>query len=516
MLGPRLRLIPQLAIPAFVAALIALALALPAVAAAAEFPLTIEAGGNGEGAFGCEVEAGPVEECEAEYAEGTEVTVIAEPELGSEFVEWGGDCLGSGACEVEMDAPKTIEVVFDLEEFELTVETDGSGEGVVECQVEGGPYELCPASETYPYGTEVILFAEAEEGSEFVEWSGDCSGIEAECDLTVEEPLGVTATFAPEPPFELTIETGGSGSGTVECEVNGGGLEECEAEYEEGDEVNVIAEPETGSEFVEWEGECDFVVGNECEVEMNADKTVEAVFDTEPPAEVSLTITKAGSGTGTVQCEINAGPAEACAASYPTGTSVKLKATADTGSEFKGFSAGSGSAAACSTSPCSFTITEASAVTATFNANPTPPPPAETCATNPALCPLAETCATNPALCPPAETCATNPLLCPPPIAGTAKAAPNALVKAGKAQLKLSCTGGACKGTLKLSAKINGKNKVIGKASFSLAAGASKTLKVKLSAPAKQELAKGKTIKAKLSGTGVAARTVKLKPAKKK
>ncbi|MFL5900759.1 MAG: hypothetical protein ACJ75S_06120, partial [Solirubrobacterales bacterium] len=60
------------------------------------------------------------------------------------------------------------------------------------------------------------------------------------------------------------------------------------------------------------------------------------------------------------------------------------------------------------------------------------------------------------------------------------------------------------------------KNLVIGKASFSLAEGASATLKVKLSGPAKQELAKGKTLKAKTSGAGVTPSTVKLKLAKKK
>ncbi len=68
---------------------------------------------------------------------------------------------------------------------------------------------------------------------------------------------------------------------------------------------------------------------------------------------------------------------------------------------------------------------------------------------------------------------------------------------------------------MKLSAKVKQGHKVktlvIGKANFDLAAGKSKTLQVKLSAPAKQELAKGKTLKAKLSGTGVAASTVKLK-----
>jgi hypothetical protein len=86
----------------------------------------------------------------------------------------------------------------------------------------------------------------------------------------------------------------------------------------------------------------------------------------------SLTIAKAGTGAGTVKCEIDAGPPEACAASYPNGTSVKLSATAEAGSSFAGFSAGSGSASSCSTSPCTFTIEADSAVTATFE--PEAPP----------------------------------------------------------------------------------------------------------------------------------------------
>ena len=101
--------------------------------------------------------------------------------------------------------------------------------------------------------------------------------------------------------------------------------------------------------------------------------------------------------------------------------------------------------------------------------------------------------------------------------AGTAVAAGAARVKAGKAALKLTCSDGPCKGTLKLTAKLKQgektKNLVIGTASFKLAEDATKTLKVKLSAPAKRELGKGRTIKAKLSGTGIAASTVKLKPA---
>jgi hypothetical protein len=457
-----------------------------AQAAAAEHTLEVQVAGTGEGAVGCKVNAGPLEECEEEYEEGTEVSVFAEPEFGSEFVEWNGECdnVTGNECEVEMNGDKTVEVVFDLEEFELTVEAEGTGGGFVECQVDGGSYEPCPEAKTYPFGTEVTLYAEYEEGSEFVEWGGDCSGVEIECALTVEEPLSVTATFKPEPPFALTIETGGTGAGEVECAVEGEPAEECEEEYEEGTEVTVIAEPKPGSEFVEWNGECDSVAGNECEVEMNADKTVEAVFDGIPR---TLTIAKAGTGSGEVKCKFNGGSAGACTSPQPNGTTVELIATAGAGSEFTGFSSGAGSATACSTSPCSFTIEANSAVTATFTAKAKE------------------------------EAKKEEPKQTPE---GTARAAATATVKSGKAELKLTCSGGPCKGTLQLTAKVKQgkktKSLVIGKTSFSLAEGATTTLKVKLSGPAKQELAKGKALKAKTSGSGVTASTVKLKLAKKK
>jgi hypothetical protein len=638
-----------------IAATLTFALLLPALASAAtEHSLEIAIAGTGEGGVGCKVNAGPLEECGEEYEEGTEVAVIAEPETGSEFTEWKGDCdtVVGGECKVEMDADKAIEVVFDLEEFELAVQAEGSGEGVVECQVEGGPYELCPASEIYPYGTEVILFAEAEEGSEFLEWEGDCSSVVAECTLAVEEPLSVTALFKPEPPFELTVETAGTGEGEVSCEVEGGPAEECEAEaeYEEGTQITVIAEPEAGSELAEWSGDCDTVSGNECEVEMDADKTVTATFDLVPTFE--LEISTEGSGEGEVECEVEAGPVEPCEAEYEEGTEVALVPEAETGSEFTGWSEDCTGTGACEltmdedksvtagfdlepeefaleistegsgegevscevesgpvepceaeyeegtevalvpeaetgsefsgwsedctgTGACELTMDEAHSVTATFDEEEEPQPEefnltivkagtgsgsvtcnAGACAagyeegeevtlaataasgstftgfsgagcsgTAPCTVTIEEdttVTATFTANAKAEETCATNASLCPPPppiVEGKAKAAATATVKSGKAALKLTCSGGPCKGTIQLKAKVKQgaktKSLVIGKASFSIAEGATVTLKVKLSGPAKSELAKGKTLKAKTSGAGVSASTVKLKPAKK-
>jgi hypothetical protein len=714
--------------------------ALPATASAAEsFPLEVEVAGEGSGNVSCSANAGPPESCEAEFEEGTQVTVIAEPETGSELLEWQGDCESTtgNECEVEITEPKTVQAVFGLEEIELEVTTQGAGEGIVECEVDFGPTEPCPENESYPYGTEVALYAVAEEGSQFTEWGGDCSGEEAECDLMIEEPLSVSATFEPGPFFALNIEEPGTGTGSIECEVESS-AEPCQAEYAEGTLVTLIAEADPGSEFVEWGGECDIVSGNECEVEINEDRTVEAVFEEEFNGEYHLTIAKAGSGTGSVQCKVNGGSAEPCEATYPEGTELALVAVAEAGSEFTGYSAGSGSAASCTTSPCAFTLQANSKVTATFNlkAKPkftlkvkktgtgtgkvestSPVSPKIVCGAEcekefdegtkvtlsqsadpgsefvawsgactgsgacevtmsatkevtaefklkptpkftlkvkkegtgtgkvtsiPAGIDCGSTCeheyeeGTKVKLAQSAETgsefvkwsgactgtgtcevtmsaakevtaefklkakpefkltitkagsgsgsVTCNASACnasypegtevtlaatpasgstfagfsgagcsgtgpckvtinadttvtatfnaeakkeepkpeepKPTPQGSAKAAASAKVKSGKAELKLSCSGGPCKGTIQLKAKVKQgkktKNLVIGKASFSIAEGATATVKVKLSGPAKQELAKGKTVKAKASGAGVSASTVKLKAAKRK
>ena len=566
---------PRLNLIALLVALATLALALPAAASAAtDFPLQVEV--SGEGSVSCAANAGPPESCESEYEEGAQLTLLAEPEQGSELLEWQGDCdtASGNECEVEINEAKAIEAVFGPEEFALEVQTEGTGEGVVECEVEFGPTEPCPPTEDYPYGTEVTLYAQPEQGSQFLEWGGDCSGAEAECALTVEGPLSVSADFEPGPFFALNVEEPGAGEGSVECEIEGS-AEPCQAEYAEGTVVTLIAEARPGSEFIEWLGECDTASGNECEVEVSEERTVEALFDARPP--VSLTINLAGTGAGEVQCKVNGSSLKACAPEYSEGAELALVATAKAGSTFTGYSAASGSAAACATSPCAFTIEANSAVTATFTpisrtltvakagagsgevkckfnggsagacASPQPNgTTVEIIATAAAGSEFtgysaasgsAAACATSPC----AFTIEANSAVTAtftlkakeepkkeepkkeepkPTPEGAAKAAATATVKSGKAELKLTCAGGPCKGTIELTAKVKqgkkAKSLVIGKAPFSLAAGATATLKVKLSGPAKSELAKGKALKAKTSGAGVSASTVKLKPAKKK
>lgn len=49
--------------------------------------------------------------CSATFALGTDVSLAASPDAGSEFLNWAGDCAGS-TCQVTMDGPRTVIAVF--------------------------------------------------------------------------------------------------------------------------------------------------------------------------------------------------------------------------------------------------------------------------------------------------------------------------------------------------------------------------------------------------------------------
>jgi Divergent InlB B-repeat domain len=407
-------------LPALLGALLALALAFPAVSAAAEFSFAVNTtNGTGEGEVECTIHE-PGEEiweeeiCDGTYPANTKITVEKpEPEEGSEFVGFRNGTNSAAGCSnhqtcgpITLTANSAVDAIFDLKQFTLKIEKKGSGGGVVKCEVDGPP-ETCAAK--YPYETELILIAEANSTSDFIGWVGCEPEEEEECELTIEEATTVKATFNLQP--LLKIAKTGSGSGVVECEAEGSLAEPCEGHYPRGTELVLVAEPGVESEFAGWSGDCSGKE-EECELEMTVTHSVTATFDS------TAEDTPEATGPG------------------------KVAAPEDEEEEEEDFFASTG---------------------------------------------------------------------------GRAKAAGVAKVKGGKAALKLSCRGGPCNGRLKLTAKLKqgGKLKTltIGQASFKLAKGTSKTLAVKLSGPAKQELRRAGTLKAKLNGSGIAASTLKLKPA---
>jgi hypothetical protein len=247
--------------------------------------------------------------------------------------------------------------------FPLTIGKAGSGasSGAVRCEVEGGPAEACAPE--YFEGTEVALSAKVGAGAEFAGWSGDCSG--SSCELAMEEPHAVIATFN-RIQRSFVVDTGaGSGAGSVECKVGTGAPGACAAAYPNGTRLTLIASAASGSDFAGWSdgtgsasactgtGGCTFAIG--------ADTTLEAPFELTH----ALTVREDGSGSGSVSC--NGDP---CASTYSDGTTITLAAAAAPGSSFAGWSG-----AGCSgVGDCTVMFAADTSVTATFEANPAPAP----------------------------------------------------------------------------------------------------------------------------------------------
>ncbi len=290
--------------------------------------------------------------------------------------------------------------------------------------------------------------------------------------------------------FPLTVAKAGTGAGTVTSSPAGiscGG--ECTAEFEEGAEVTLAPTPGTGSAFSGWAGAC--TGAGACKVQMSEAKLVTATFN----QAFLLTVAKTGTGSGTVTSSpagIDCG--SVCKAELEEGKEVTFSASAAPGSKFSEWSGACTGAAACKV-----TMSEAKSVSARFEAEVIPPPAQGS---------------SQPGK--PAPTCATDASLCPP---GTPSVGGTAKVKNGKAALQLHCSGtGACAGKLKLTAKITsgkGKSKqtktlTIATSAFSVLAGDSTTLEVRLSGPANNILKSGKALKATVAGDGLRPTAVKL------
>jgi hypothetical protein len=176
------------------------------------FALSVTPAGTGEG----EVTSSPAgidcgATCSAEFAEGTEVTLSATPEAGSEFAGWSGACTGLGSCKVTMSEAKSVTATFDEaiapSEFALSVSKAGSGSGTVTSSPVGIDCGTKCSAE-FEEGEEVSLSATATSGSSFAGFSGACTGTGA-CKVTITEAKAVTATF------NAQSSGGGGGGGTT-------------------------------------------------------------------------------------------------------------------------------------------------------------------------------------------------------------------------------------------------------------------------------------------------------------
>jgi hypothetical protein len=126
-------------------------------------------------------------------------------------------------------------------EYNLTISsTEG---GSVTSPGEPGPY-------IYDEGEVVNLFAEAEEGYEFVTWTGDVDDIadieDATTTITMKNDYSITATFAVKQ-YSLIVGSTEGGSVTTPGETA--------YTYDKGEVVNLAAVADEGYQFINWTGD---------------------------------------------------------------------------------------------------------------------------------------------------------------------------------------------------------------------------------------------------------------------
>ena len=255
-----------------------------------KFKLTVSKSGSGAGTVTSTpagINCGAT--CEAEFDEGTEVTLSQSAAAGSQFTEWSGACSGSGACKVTMSAAKAVGAKFDLIARTLTIAKAGTGTGEVKCKFNGGAAGACTSPQ--PNGTAVEVIATANAGSTFAGFSAGTGSASAcstsPCSFTIEANSTLTATFNTivKPKFKLTV----SKSGTRHRHDHRRTLAEpadrlrrtCEAEYDEGTEVTLSQSAAAGSQFTEWTGACSG--SGACKVTISTAKAVGAKLRPDRP-----------------------------------------------------------------------------------------------------------------------------------------------------------------------------------------------------------------------------------------
>jgi Divergent InlB B-repeat domain len=132
--------------------------------------------------------------CQASYTHDTVVTLTASADAGSLSTGWAGEgCTGTGMCQVTMTQARSVTATFQPAN-ELQIDTAGTGTGKVNSSPSGiNCGSTC--SKAFIVDTEVTLMAAPSAGSSFGSWSGDCTGTESICVVTLDQARSVTANF---------------------------------------------------------------------------------------------------------------------------------------------------------------------------------------------------------------------------------------------------------------------------------------------------------------------------------
>ena len=143
--------------------------------------------------------AGEFSEKSGYYSEGTNLSIIAEPNSEYEFINWTGDVeSSSNSVNILMDSDKSITANFIKKKYELKIEVEGKGSVFQEVIKPG-------AVDEYNSGTILKLTAVPVDGWVFVEWQGDIQNEDNPIEITIDKPISIKAIFKHYPASGLPI-----------------------------------------------------------------------------------------------------------------------------------------------------------------------------------------------------------------------------------------------------------------------------------------------------------------------
>jgi len=304
----------------------------------------------------------------ASYDADQSIALSANPVTGWRLGSWGGDCSiagsidvnGVGSCNVDMLTDRSVTATFLINQYNLMVNKTGSGSvssdiGVIDCG------STC--SDDYDYDSTVVLTAIPLDSSWLVTgWSGvSCINYDPltpnSCTVKIiDSDQTAAVTFAQS--YTLTVNSDGSGLGSISdgnsisCGAN------CTADFAPGSTVTLSATAQTNSVFSGWSLPTCPGMGD-CNLTMNANQAVTATFDR------LYTLTVSPGAGGSISANIgNINCGASCQDDYADGTPVTLTPLADSGQIFTGWSGDcSGNGA------CVVTMNQARSVSASFDLN---------------------------------------------------------------------------------------------------------------------------------------------------
>ena len=259
-----------------------------------KYTLTVNTAGSGEGTVtldGAEITQFPHE---AKYLDGAIATLEATPAAGNRFAGWTGDVTSSNSTmTVQMTGDRALTATFK-KEYTLTVNKVGDAVDLI--SLDGVFIFEFPHTETYTDGDIATLEAAPAAGNGFAGWTGGVTNPSYRIDIPMIIDISVTGTFLPE--YTLTVNTAGSGTGTVELDSTAITQFPHEETYLDGDIATFEATAVTGSGFTGWSGEVTSS-NNTITVQMAGDKTVTATF----LREYILRVDQYGGGIGTIKLD---------------------------------------------------------------------------------------------------------------------------------------------------------------------------------------------------------------------